>query len=119
MHSGSTYSSNQCCLQELLQLQALRLDGSTLWGESCAHDNQQQQDAPLAVLAQARSGLSATLTVLAVSHCGLTSLQGVQLLVQLRELYAASNELTDLGPLQGRLPACAAPLVGCFCIQQL
>lgn len=89
-------------MQELPQLQVLRLDGSELTLDTSGHCSQPQLDAPLAVLAHVRSGLPATLTVLAISRCGLTSLQGVQLLVQLKELYAASNQLSDLGPLQGR-----------------
>eukprot|EP00775_Hariotina_reticulata_P001643 gene1644-1985_t len=88
-------------VQELPQLQVLCLDGSDITCDNSGHCSHQQLDAPLAVLAHVRSGLPATLTVLAISRCGLTSLQGVQLLVQLKELYAASNQLSDLEPLQG------------------
>jgi len=62
---------------------------------------------PLLAFGSSRACCSATLTVLAVSSCCLSSLQGVGLLSQLRELYAARNQLNDLAPLQG------TQLLGC------
>lgn len=85
--------ADACCpaaaahAQELPQLRVLRLDSSRL---PCPQ--------PFAGLF---GGLCTSLAVLAVNACCLSSLEGLGLLQQLRELYAAGNQLADLAPLAG------------------